>query len=508
MKLIPHSVLFMLLFLALLPVRAQIVITAAMMPSVGDTVVYSHATAIGLPDPTLTGINFSWDYSALQSLFYSEQSFVHTNQTPQLYQFIFNPLVANLASPIPASDFFGDEITEAYIFYRRTIAEFVCPGMAVTIAGVPVPLKYNQPERLFKFPLSINSQPDSSFSEVSFTVPSYGHISITKKRKNKVDGWGTLITPYGTFNTLRIKSEVYEKDSLFIESAQEGFSITRNYIEYKWMAVEHPVPVLMITSEAGMLTAQYIDKYPEPALVVSIESGGLICPGQSALLSASVEGGKPPYSYQWNTGQTTASINVWPEETTEYSVVVSDAENANASAGVTVGVVSFEHYLLGDDLLLCTTQSVVFELPDNYQQVAWLINENLVHHGNTFVLDSTMAQSGPATLKVEYVISGCQASDQLLFEFQICLNMMQLSSLTPLKIFPNPASSTIVISSSRSISNPVVSIYDASGIAVKEVIITGQMQDITLEISSLKPGIYMILIRDDHSVYTGKFLKY
>lgn len=62
-------------------------------------------------------------------------------------------------------------------------------------------------------------------------------------------------------------------------------------------------------------------------------------PLSCADLTATGLDGAPPYSYTWSTGATTASINVCPTESTDYTVDVVDANGCTASASVTVGVV-------------------------------------------------------------------------------------------------------------------------------------------------------------------------
>jgi uncharacterized delta-60 repeat protein len=60
--------------------------------------------------------------------------------------------------------------------------------------------------------------------------------------------------------------------------------------------------------------------------------------GQSAYLTAIPANGMPPFSYVWSNGDTTQSITVTPEQTTEYIVNISDAKGCIASDTVTVFV--------------------------------------------------------------------------------------------------------------------------------------------------------------------------
>jgi len=74
----------------------------------------------------------------------------------------------------------------------------------------------------------------------------------------------------------------------------------------------------------------------DPLLTAVIPTPPTICNGANATVTVSAGGGQPPYSYFWNTGQTTASIT---QPAGTYSVTVTDA-NANscsATASVTIG---------------------------------------------------------------------------------------------------------------------------------------------------------------------------
>ena len=52
-----------------------------------------------------------------------------------------------------------------------------------------------------------------------------------------------------------------------------------------------------------------------------------------------VTGGQGPYTYEWNTGETTQNIHVCPTETTTYTVTVTDANGCSTTANVIVNVV-------------------------------------------------------------------------------------------------------------------------------------------------------------------------
>ncbi|MCX7955406.1 MAG: PKD domain-containing protein [Bacteroidales bacterium] len=74
-----------------------------------------------------------------------------------------------------------------------------------------------------------------------------------------------------------------------------------------------------------------------------------ICSGQSVNLSA--QGGN---SYQWNTGQTTQTITVSPNQTTAYIVTVTAANNCTLSDTVVVNVIAVPSPTAGPDASVCS----------------------------------------------------------------------------------------------------------------------------------------------------------
>ena len=94
-----------------------------------------------------------------------------------------------------------------------------------------------------------------------------------------------------------------------------------------------------VTDNRSCTASSSVTVTVNPLPVITL-SGAAICAGSSAGLNAIVNGGIPPFTYQWNTGDTTSSISVSPGSTTTYTVTVSNsgtpACTASASATVTV----------------------------------------------------------------------------------------------------------------------------------------------------------------------------
>lgn len=72
-------------------------------------------------------------------------------------------------------------------------------------------------------------------------------------------------------------------------------------------------------------------------VTISPESD-FICFGSTHTLTADANGGTGPYTYLWSTGETTMSINVSPETSSNFSVTVTDSVNDTAAESAIVAV--------------------------------------------------------------------------------------------------------------------------------------------------------------------------
>jgi hypothetical protein len=152
----------------------------------------------------------------------------------------------------------GLEVADPYFFYKKSSSSYNDVGFAVTINSIPLPIKYDTPDVLYKFPMAFGNA-DSSNSGFQLGVPDLGYAGIDRKRVNHVDGWGALTTPFGTFNTIRLKSQVFETDTIYIDSISFGTTIQRNYTEYKWLGNGFDAPLLQVTEEGLLVTVSYLD---------------------------------------------------------------------------------------------------------------------------------------------------------------------------------------------------------------------------------------------------------
>ena len=234
------------------------------MPSTGNMINKSTALTTGSIDYTLTGANHIWDFSSLTPISQSIDTFVTIYSTSIFYYPTFLS-IADQALKQANINLGVAQMSNVYNFFKNTSSAYNLVGYAAQVNGIPLPLKYNTADRLYKFPLNYGNI-DSSSSTAILNVPSIGYFNESKNRKNTVDGWGTLTTPYGTFPVLRVKSVIYQRDSLSLDTIPFPMpAIIRNITEYKWVGKNNGIPLLEIVETSfGILpafttTINYID---------------------------------------------------------------------------------------------------------------------------------------------------------------------------------------------------------------------------------------------------------
>jgi hypothetical protein len=233
---------------------SQISIVTGDFASGGDTIRVSLTNAAPANTSLSTsGVNALWDYSGLVPTSQDVDSFLSVTSTGAIYSiyfanFPFNTNRANIAARgVDLSAAGGTvPITDVYNFYYNSLASYKQIGFGANISGVSTPVPYTNKDIVYNFPCNYGNV-DSSDSNYSINVPSQGYAEGQQHRVNHVDGWGTVITPFGTFNALRVVSELTGSDSVFISNFGFGFSFPRTKTrEYKWLTTNGEIPVLQI----------------------------------------------------------------------------------------------------------------------------------------------------------------------------------------------------------------------------------------------------------------------
>lgn len=230
------SIIGLLFLLFFIQGYSQITITQNDLPTVNDTIYYKLGL-INNFDPNHTGSNITWDFSQVSLNNQRADTIIPVTSTPIVYNVIFNFTIANLAfiNQTPPNMGVGLTVSDYYDFYKKSSSYYRKAGFGATINGIQTPVKYDNPELYFKLPLTYGTT-DSSISSYGFSIPSYGYFGQTISRKHIADGWGTLLTPFGSYDAIRVKETLNITDTIFNESLNFGFIIQRPVsYEYYWL---------------------------------------------------------------------------------------------------------------------------------------------------------------------------------------------------------------------------------------------------------------------------------
>ena len=237
---------------------SQITITINDIGAADDTVRYSSAKTNTL-DFISTDTNHIWDFSSLEAKSQTIEGYVSMSSVNTIYKVAFFGK-ANLARLGEDINLLGLSITNPYTFYKKDNSKLKVVGMGGEVSGMNVPIVYSSSDVIYKFPMNFGNI-DSSDSHFSIGFPNIGYLEEDLHRVNEVDGWGSVITPYGTYQCLRIKSIIKKSDSVYIDSLNMGARIPNPSIEYIWLAKGMNFPIVKVTIGITGVQFKYIDNY-------------------------------------------------------------------------------------------------------------------------------------------------------------------------------------------------------------------------------------------------------
>lgn len=251
--------LALLSLVALLQAPAQIIIGPDDMPSAGDTMRYRSTTAADI-DLVLTGDNVVWDFSDITLGAVGADTAVGVTSTPAAYQFFFNN---NFIFPDHRADFAlkgtgfgfqGFSFDDVFNYYKKGGTGYRDVGFGANLNGIPTSIRRVPVDFIHNFPLEYGDM-DTSFSSFNVTIPTLGYYKQDQWRYSTVDGWGQLVLPGFTFDVLRVRAVLEQRDSIYVDQFGFGFATDRpETVEYRWVAAGMDAPVLIVTTVAGVAT--------------------------------------------------------------------------------------------------------------------------------------------------------------------------------------------------------------------------------------------------------------
>ena len=256
------------IFLAFV-MNAQITVTSTHFPVPGTEYVVSHSASLDSNLYIASGAAQTWDFTSLVPVSQDTVSFMDPNSSsiPVTYRIAFNnPLDPDHDATVAATMEVDQgmpmiTITDVFNFYQLTSSQWIQVGMGANVNSLPIPVLWNPTEVILNLPANYGDL-DTSYSASNMNVPNVGYYSEERMRVNDINGYGTLQTPYGTFDALKVTSVIYIHDSIYMDSLGFGFPMDRIETEYKWFANGYHIPVMQVLKRTGMgagVTITYID---------------------------------------------------------------------------------------------------------------------------------------------------------------------------------------------------------------------------------------------------------
>jgi len=145
-----------------------------------------------------------------------------------------------------------------HIYFVKTATAMFIDGSAASFIGVA---DMNPNEQMIAFPSTMGTT-FTNTSSYQFTYPTglsapapdSTRIVFTKTKTAIVDAWGSVTTPGGTFNSIRVKSIGYTVDSSFAHFPLTGWTFGSESYDtsytYDWWAKDESYPVVSMDSSS------------------------------------------------------------------------------------------------------------------------------------------------------------------------------------------------------------------------------------------------------------------
>lgn len=221
-------------------------------------------------DYASTGENFTWDFSAIAGVSQREVDFGNVdfltnfiffgNNADLTYNVPFEIGGLNLLDFVPALN----EIKGVYDI-NGGLNQI---GVQVDTDVLPIPLSVSNadPELFVNFPIVYNDTYTDT-SSITIGIPNQLSIVINSSKSFEVDGWGTVTTPYATYNNaIRVKTDIDYNFEITL-SGQDPIQVPVTLRNYSWYDSSEHTQVLSVnqtpiegTSQWANTAVEYLDQ--------------------------------------------------------------------------------------------------------------------------------------------------------------------------------------------------------------------------------------------------------
>jgi PKD repeat protein len=503
--------------------NAQITVNNTDMPVRGDTLRYSIANTVDVTSRlALSGANQTWNFSDLRPASQNIASFKRASDINAAYSFTFTGSTYGTEA---SNTSFGGllQASDVFSFYTNSSSSYACDGRGFEVSGSPLPLTqtYSGKDVVYKFPMNFGNKDSNTYISNSVNA-----LVVTLngggKRVNMVDAWGSLTTPLGTFDCLRVKSQIITYDTVRSSLLPIPFPITQNVTEYKWIAKGQKIPLLEIrvpSGGGGQTTINYRDRYRPEAyenkarftirgnkLTYAVSNNSDTCVLNNSSLNN-------PNSVQWTitpntftftggTNATTNTVKIFFTDTGKYTIKLRANYNGGFDDTTRVNIITVAKgpvVKFGADRNATNTTAIV-QLIDssegNPTSWKWTITPNTVSYvGGTKDTSQNpkVIFDVPGTYSVSLRITNAITSATLTkTDFINSYNtaVKEVSAKNHgWQLSPNPVTDKFWVKTTGS-KIKGIELFDITGKMVHPQVISTLPAEWELDCSNLKPGIY------------------
>jgi hypothetical protein len=272
--------------------KSQISIVSNDLPDAGDNILVTRAIDF-LIDYQSTGPNHTWDFPQLAQMNQTNREHFSLANAPVFIKVQYGPLAsskykANYYMPytdLPLNQF-GNilplNIGDVFQYTQKTASKVNLVGYSASINGQGIPIKSDTIETKYKLPLNYgDSYTSKGFTKLDLSMVAPAKWQQKRYRETVVDGWGTIVTPHGSYEALRVHHRVEETDSLEFQGNTFGLDIPVMH-EYEWLTKDEKIAVLKVrTTEIlgneTVIAIEYIDN-PMSVAKVGLENQVVVFP--------------------------------------------------------------------------------------------------------------------------------------------------------------------------------------------------------------------------------------
>jgi len=199
---------------------------------------------------------------------------------------------------------------------------------------------------------------------------------------------------------------------------------------------------------------------------------------------ATPAGGSAPYTYNWNTNQTTQAIAVSSPGT--YTIIVTDAKECQSSTSISIRNVDVQCGNSNDKVMVC-------------------------HNGREICISSGAVQDhlGHGD-KLGSCISSTSSSAKVIQtpENTVAPQTLQPEVNVKVGVFPNPGKGRFIVQLNNFSSKAEVSILNGNGTLIerRQVQSTGSGQAVSFNLANQSAGMYIVKVVAEEGIFTSKVI--